>query len=126
MLTEHDDTGCRKLAALVEAQLGITVSERTLQRIAKDEGMRWLKDKRVIAITAENQAKRVAWAKSHRNDDFSDWVFSDEKIFRRGGVGYHRCKPGKRRKQPSNKWSGSVHIWWAISPNFKISPVILR
>jgi hypothetical protein len=25
MLSEHDDTGCKKLAALVEAQLGITV-----------------------------------------------------------------------------------------------------
>jgi hypothetical protein len=87
MLSEHDDIGCKKLAALVEAQLRIIVSEMTLQRIAKEEGLQWIKRTNASSLSTLT-TRRSAWPgpRHYRNDDFSDWMFAADKILRWGGT----------------------------------------
>jgi len=125
IMLEHNKIGLSCLLPMIKEQLHLDVSRSTLQRIAKKHKLCWGKQRAAPALSDANKVKRLAWANKHRRTDFSKIIFSDEKIFRMGGVRYHRYRRGEREVVRTHKWTGQIHVWWAINPNFKIRPVIV-
>jgi IS30 family transposase len=67
--------------AQLKVEAGVEVSQSTLYRMLKDEGItNWLAKKRPL-ITPEVAAKRLKWAKKHQNWTWDEWsliIWSDE------------------------------------------------
>lgn len=125
LLLRDNKTGLQNLVHVVKRELKLNVSRSTLQRISQKHHLVWGKQKVIPAITPTNIRKRLAWAKKNIRTDFSKVIFSDEKIFHVGDPVHHRYRRGERENVEANRWSGQVHVWWAINPDFKIKPVII-
>ena len=127
ILEEQKNIGTRQLIDIVRKKTGLIISDRTLRRYSSSFGLKWGKPRQVPLLTEKHKRNRLHWVKSHRDEDWRKWIFSDEKIFRVGsapcGVRY---RLGNRPTTPIYKWSGQVHVWWAIHYTRAFKPVFLK
>ena len=72
-----------------------------------------------------SQKKRVPFAKNHTIEDWTRWVFSDEKTFTVGprSSGQH-VKEGEVLIFETIKHPAKVHCWWAISAKAEFEPYL--
>lgn len=72
-----------ELAGLLEHELGVSASPRTVRRSFRAAGWRYGSPKQVLMLHARHREKRLAFAKQHlsKKTSFSSWLFTDSKLF---------------------------------------------
>ena len=60
---------------------GVSISPSALSRQLDKMGLRSYKRRRVPRVYSKHAKARVSWCKQHRLDDFTNWVWIDEKHF---------------------------------------------
>jgi hypothetical protein len=70
----------------------------------------------LLTLTSDEKERRVQWAKKHKNDGFTDTIFTDESSFQlfRNTIRRWTKIPNKEFKCPP-KNRHKVHVWGAIS-----------
>ncbi len=81
------------------------------------------KPKRVTALTDLHKRNRVKFCKAHKHEDWSQYIFTDEKKFEVSGplVG-ERYEEGHRPVAPTKVHAGKVNVWWGIGLRYNITP----
>lgn len=108
-------------AGAAAKQLNLPIGRSTAQNILRGLGLYGRKPAKKPFVSPANLAKRRAWVKKYQGYDFTQVVFSDEKIWRPHmknkrwvwrpiGARYHH-KYCVTRKQGGG---GSLHVWGAI------------
>jgi transposase len=125
ILQDNPHAGANKLLPLVRQKTNLNISKATLKRYSRSFGFRWGKPLVKPLLTARQKTKRLLFARSHRNIDWTYWIFSDEKTFQLSpapiGVRYI---PGQRPIVRRSAYSGKVNVWWAISLSKRFEPEI--
>lgn len=90
------------------------ISERTVQRALKEEGLSYLIIQETEALTEKNRKKRLKYAKENRRLKWSKVLFSDEKTFHVGGGSHKRWQdPQHRLKREVFRHPKKLHVWAA-------------
>ena len=90
-----------EIAREYEWEHKIKVDRTTIGRIINDHKLKWLKIKQVEELSAENKAKRLAYAHAMMQHNWFRVLFSDEKTFYLGATKTHAYQePGKRESIP--------------------------
>ena len=115
----------REKMVRVKAQMGTECCESTFRLALRRAKIAWGKPKKVLKISPANRAKRVAFANAHRNTNWDNVIFSDEKVFRLGvdGVACH-YRIGARPETEVTGFGAAVGVWWGICKTRRIPPVI--
>lgn len=105
---------------------GIQVSDATVRRCLKKQGLEAIAKKKKPLLSAKNVRERLQWAKTHKDWTIDDWkrvIWSDEtKINRFGSDGLHwawkreteSLKP-KHVTQTVKHGGGNIKIWGCIT-----------
>lgn len=125
ILEDNNLVGTRQLTGKIEEEVEKKISDRTLRRYAASLGFVWGKPNPRSPLSEESKQCRLKWCLEHRETDWKQYIFSDEKLFRCGlspvGVRYR-----KGAKPDCEVFRGkSFHIWNAIhfSEKFPIMEV---
>jgi transposase len=76
----------KDLSKLVEAEYGVSVHRTTVTKAFHRLGLRSKIRPKQPAATEEQLKARVAWSKHHLHDNYSNWVWLDEKQFLFGQI----------------------------------------
>lgn len=112
---------------------GLDLSNDTIRSILKAYGIINWRCKKRPALTEEIARLRLQWARTHRNTDWSEWLFSDECSVEKGqgketqwAFGYPHEKWTKERVEPYPKGKqGSVMIWCMIGATLDDTELIV-
>ena len=76
-------TSARTCAQLLQSELGVQASERTVRRTLSAANWKHGHGKKAIQLTPIQKQKRLAFAQKHlsRKTSFSSWMFTDSKLF---------------------------------------------
>lgn len=125
ILQAHPHRGSRRLLHIVRQDTGLTITDRTIRNYAAAMEFRWGAPSYKPLLTPIQHRKRLQFARAHRNEDWSHWIFSDEKTFQltpsRIGVRY---VPGSRPVVGRSAYRRKVNVWWAISISDRFEPEI--
>ena len=69
------------IAREISQETGTSVHPQTIGNVLHRHNRRWLVEQKVEELSAENQAKRLAYAREMRENDWRRVLFSDEKTF---------------------------------------------
>jgi transposase len=96
------------------------VSESTIQRELKREGLQYLVIENKDLLTENQIKRRLKFAKEHRNDDWKYALFSDEKSFQLGSIPHKKWQdPTERDTAETKRHAPKVHVWGGIGVHFK-------
>ena len=121
---EHKYQGSRQLVHFVRDNTNIDINDRTLRRDNASFDFKWGKPRRTFVLKPHHKKARLLWAKAHLNEDWNNWIFTDEKLFTVGakGVG-QRYRRGQRPVEERDRWSGSMMLWWGIHSTRSFQPI---
>jgi queuine/archaeosine tRNA-ribosyltransferase len=93
-----------------------SVSTSTISRHLHEYGYKNVLPQSTHILTSDEKERRVQWAEKHKNDDFTNTIFTDEASFQlfRNTVRRWTKTPNKELKRLP-KIRQKVHIWGAIS-----------
>ena len=104
--------------------LGLDVTQRTVRRRLNDKGYKGIFERKKNFVNLKNRRKRVAWAKSHKDWTYQDWLkvlWSDESpyTFRYKGRCRVWARKGERLKpfcmKGTLKHGGKINVWGCFS-----------
>lgn len=103
-----------------EAETGMRVHERTIQRVIKKHKLQYLVREEVEELSEVNKSKRLAYAQAMKGYKWKKVLFSDEKTFLLGAEKTHAWQePGKRRLHPVKRHPPKLHVWAAAGTYLK-------
>ena len=116
-------------------ETGVEASTRTVRRRLVENALPARKPRRKPLMKEATRAKRLAFAREHKNWTAEDWsrvIFSDEtwaQLFENGGKRWVRRPPGEALGPkfilPTVKHPEKVMCWGAITPNAKSKLVFI-
>jgi transposase len=117
ILESNNLVGSRQLVEKIENEVEKKICDRTIRRYASTLGFKWGKPRPRSLLTEEIKRKRLEWCLKHRYEDWTRYIFSDEKFFRCGlaPVGM-RFRSGTRPNFQTYR-GPSWHIWNGINFN---------
>ena len=96
------------------------VSERTVERRLKEQGLRYLVIQEREELTPDQIQKRLAYAKARNFFDWKPVLFSDEKSFWLGSGEHKQWQDPKHRiTRKVRKHPPKLHVWGAVGHYFK-------
>lgn len=108
------DKDATQIAQEYREKTGISISERSVQRILHKHNLRYLVHQKVEAISDANKAKRLQYAIEMRGHNWKNVFFSDEKSFFLGSEKTHSWEaPGKRKTHFVQRHPKKIHVWAA-------------
>lgn len=114
-------TSTRRLAKKLKTSKGIDVSYSTIERTAHRRGLKSYSSPVSSKLSPSIIEKRLAFAKTYKNKDWSNVIFSDEhsfKPFRPGNRRHKRRWATSRDKVPVvevERFQKSLNVWAGIS-----------
>ena len=105
----------RQIRNVAQRMPKISVSSRTITRYLKDIGWSRKKATRIPRLCEAQKIKRVNWAKSQRDTDWSHLVFSDECNLSLGECRYGWSKKGSRLQQERSCYEQKIQLFGAMS-----------
>jgi hypothetical protein len=122
MWTAMDRPSTEEVQTKLREDHGILVNNRQIRKACKEHGLLWRKPRKQQMLTAEDHARRLAFAKEWLQRPFEDHqrlIFSDEKYFhiRYGAQVGHWVAPNQKAKpQYSVQKPPKIMIWLGIGP----------
>ena len=108
----HDDAVPKE----IQEKLHLPVTPRTVYNIRRSLGYVGTHGKPQIQLSPADKEKRVKWCKKHRDDKFTNVIFSDEKpfeLYKRRRRSY--AKKGQQRVvKPKVKYPPKIQCWGGI------------
>ena len=124
-LEQHAKEGSRSLTPLIKKRFKLDVTDRTVRLYSARFGFKWKRPQKKPFLLERHKKERVRFAKKHATEDWTKWVFSDEKTFivgpRSSG---QRVKEGEVLLFETIKHPAKVHCWWAISAKAEFEPYL--
>lgn len=121
LMGDRRHSSLRGIARRLRLERKARVHHSTIARILERKGFSAFARPRRVLMNAGHARKRLVFARTHKNEDWSKVVFSDEKIFKlyskaSGADGWQWAKD-KSEVEPVmvDRWGPSVHVWGAIS-----------
>jgi transposase len=109
-----------QLAREVSEKLGETISDDTIQRALKRQGLKYLVKNKVQVITPQQAANRLAFAKKMMSYDWKFALFTDEKTFQLGATNRRSWQdPDDRKTVEYKRHAPKIHVWGGIGLHFK-------
>jgi transposase len=125
IVLKHKNKGSRPLVPVINRELNVNVSDRTIRRMNKSMGLRMGKGKKVPAKTEAHKKNRLKFSKAHANTDWTPYIFSDEKTFYGGApTGEQRYEEGQRHTVPVHQREVKINCWWGVSLTYDIEPYL--
>jgi transposase len=126
-LREKKFSSCKSLSKKLKEEKNKEVHPTTIRNTLKKHLYANKGPEIVPALTTEQKAERVLWAKEHLADNWTKTIFSDETSIWLDGAHVKRWMPAhqaysvERRKYPPK-----LHVWGAISKKGIFGPTIWR
>jgi hypothetical protein len=121
--TEGRHSTCNQIAAKVGDIPGVgTISGRTVHRVLKNQGFKWVKTTKKPGLKAAMKEARLAFAQKYEHWTLEDWknvIWSDETsivLGQRRGVDkvWRRAWEAQVKTCKRNRWKGySEFMWWS-------------
>ena len=125
MLTDQH-LGTRETAKRISRR-HVQVSQPTIVREAHRHGLQRVEEMVVPKLTAAQKVKRVEWCQAHINDDWTEYMFTDESYFpfqsHAKTVWRRPSKPPPKKAQ--SKFIQKILVWGGVSYYGK-TPLIIR
>ena len=107
------------MASLVDERYGIKLRKDSVRRAARLGGLSARKPQRRPLLTDANKARRVAFARKFRHQNWKQVLFSDEKTFELFATAHNQyiwaVAPDDVPGQPTVKHPPKLHVWGGIS-----------
>jgi transposase len=96
--------------------IGITVSQDTIQRRLKDAGLKYSKPLSKPLLSEWHRQQRLTWAESMKNYDWSKVMATDETSIRlHTSHKYTWQRPGERKVVRTVKYPLKINVWGCLS-----------
>jgi hypothetical protein len=104
----------------LKSESGLVVDERTVRRVIKNHGLKFLIKETVEELSDRNKEKRLAYATAMKNYNWKRVFFSDEKTFYVGAMTKRAWQmPGKRKKHTIKRYPPKINVWAAAGSFMK-------
>jgi len=96
------------------------ISERTIQRELRREGLRYLVVEKKDLLTNDQIQRRLKFARERLNHDWKYAIFTDEKSFQLGASPHNSWQdPNERVTAEVKRHQAKVHVWGGVGLHFK-------
>jgi transposase len=113
-MKKHDITA-GEIQKKLEKQ-GVEISSRTVRRRLGESGGKFLKEIQKPLLSEKHQAKRLQWAKNHKNFDWKKVIFTDESTFQLFQSNRKVWRfTGRQKVFRTVKHPQKVHVWGCFS-----------